>query len=298
MRHIKLWLRRFLYLLIIAEKLMLLFDGFLIWYYTKKMEKLFIVNPFGADVFYEEVVSSTMDVARDLADKNKEHGTVIVSDFQESGRGRNNRLWQAQKGKNLCFTVLLRYSDYIEIPKALTLKSGLAVVFALEDFIKDFRVSLKEKIQIKWPNDVMIAGKKAVGILTESDGTCVFIGIGVNLLQTEFPESLQNKATSISLACKHNFMEDLRFVLLEKILSYLFQEIEKTNDLWRDFISERLYMKDKPVCFISGGADMSSAAPIEGILQGIGSEGELLLLPKGESEVKSFFTGELDVYER
>ena len=72
------------------------------------MRLLDIKNPFGAPVYHEETVSSTFDAARILAGKSEAHGTVIAADFQEAGRGRQNRSWAADRGKNLMFTILLR----------------------------------------------------------------------------------------------------------------------------------------------------------------------------------------------
>jgi len=90
------------------------------------------------------------------------------------------------------------------------------------------------------------------------------------------------------------FDESTRFILLEKILCRLFDEIEKTGEDWRECLSNRLYKKGELVTFAEGAA--GSKKLIEGTLLGIGPGGELLIIPKDEKEEKSFINGELQVY--
>ena len=257
------------------------------------MKLLAVKNPFGAPVYHEETVSSTFDMARLLAKRGEAHGTVIIADFQEAGRGRQNRPWAAEKGKNLLFTVLLRYENISSIPLALTLRTGLAVSLAAEDLAP----ALAGQVKLKWPNDVMIGGGKAAGILTEGDGNNVFIGVGVNVGQTEFPEEYRSKAVSIAQVFS-GLSGDARFLLLEKILSRLFDEIEASAGAgaWRERIIERLYKKGETVIFASGAADSNTL--IEGTLSGINDKGELLIIPKGEKDERAFINGELRVYGR
>jgi BirA family biotin operon repressor/biotin-[acetyl-CoA-carboxylase] ligase len=263
------------------------------------MQQLRLSNPFGAPVYHADTVSSTMDEARLLAEQGLPHGTVLTADFQEAGRGRlRNRPWLADRGKNLFFTILLRYPKIEDIPQAITLKTGLAVALAIEDFVPP----LAGTVQVKWPNDIMIGSRKVAGILTEGDGARVFIGIGVNVAQTEFPEELRSKAGSIALAlgaagAALSLSAESRFNLLEKILIRLHAELELTEDYpptWRERLTERLYCKDEQVCFIDGAAD--SGREVTGRLTGIGDGGELLIIPDGETEARAFVTGELRVY--
>ena len=261
------------------------------------MKILNLKNPFGAPIYHEETVSSTMDTARVLAGKNEIHGTVMCADFQEAGRGRLNRSWVMDRGDNLIFTILLRYKEISSIPEALTLRTGLAISLAIEDFVP----SLAGSIQIKWPNDIMIGSRKAAGILTETDGKNVFIGAGVNVAQREFPVEFRSKAVSIFQALPEGSRgpgESARFTLLEKILFRLYEEIEKPQNSvsWRERLSGRLYKKGETVTFAEGAAD--SGKLITGTLSGIGPGGELLIIPKGEKKEKAFVNGELRVYKQ
>jgi BirA family biotin operon repressor/biotin-[acetyl-CoA-carboxylase] ligase len=254
-----------------------------------------VPNPSGAPVYYRERLSSTMDEARRLAARGEPHGTVICAGIQEAGRGRNRRPWIAAAGENLLFTVLLRYGGLSALPRAITLKAGLALSLGVEDFVPP----LSGRVRVKWPNDLMIDSRKAAGVLTEGDGETVYIGMGVNVAQTVFPEAFRAKATSLALALVDRgapaMGPESRFLLLEKILPRLYRELDapEAGD-WRKRLTERLYRRGCPVRFFPGGAD--SGLMVEGIPEGIGPEGELLLTPRGAAGPESFVTGELDVY--
>jgi BirA family biotin operon repressor/biotin-[acetyl-CoA-carboxylase] ligase len=289
------------------------------------MRTLSLKNPFGAPVYWVETTSSTMDESRRLAAEGAAHGAVIGADFQEAGRGRvRDRPWLGRAGENLFATILLRYPGIAAIPPALTLKTGLAMALAIEDFAP----ALAGLVMVKWPNDIMIrpgaagaaggteAARKAAGILAEGDGKIVYIGFGVNVSQREFPEELKYKAVSIAMARRpaeaappppHRSPADGpvpaphpddRLVLLEKVLARLYQELEGAGsrgpEPWLPRLRERLYMRGRQVRFIPGAA--GSGRAVEGRLTGIGGGGELLILPNGAGEPLAFTTGELDVY--
>ncbi|MCL1812095.1 MAG: biotin--[acetyl-CoA-carboxylase] ligase [Treponema sp.] len=277
------------------------------------MDTLQINNPFGAPVYCKQTVTSTMDEARLLTEEKS--GTVIAADKQSAGRGRSGRYWSMNKGENLSFTIKLCYRSVETIPRCLTLRTGLAVACAIEDFAAfaaDSRNSpLAGRVFVKWPNDVMLLdregrGRKAVGILTEAESGNVYIGIGVNVAQRTFPPELAQKACSIGQALsEENDYTDLaaeqlsekRFVLLENILIRLFDELKTTagESDWRKRLEEKLYMKDSKINFIPGVPEELSNKPVQavkGTLLGIGKEGEIRIL-EDTGEVVSFSTGEL-----
>jgi BirA family biotin operon repressor/biotin-[acetyl-CoA-carboxylase] ligase len=225
------------------------------------------------------------------------HGTVIMADFQQAGRGRiRERRWETEKGSALAFTVLLRFPRLI--PAGLTLRAGLAAALAIEEFAP----TLSGKALIKWPNDILLPalssdGKpsalKAAGILAEAENGNVHIGIGVNISQKQMPAFLRGKATSLSLAAGADYDSGERFILLEKILSRLRDEIEnaKSVDDWRERAEARLYKKGENIRFVKGAAD--SGEFVTGVIAGIGAEGELLIVPPGESAPLAFTAGEI-----
>jgi BirA family biotin operon repressor/biotin-[acetyl-CoA-carboxylase] ligase len=188
------------------------------------------------------------------------------------------------RGVSLPFTVLLRFSNSDNFSSTLTLRTGLAVSLAIEDFMP----CLQNRVFVKWPNDIIIDSKKTAGILCEADRKNVHLGIGVNIAQKIFPEHLREKATSITLAADMDINSGLRFLLLEKILKRLYHEIENKN--WINRLEQRLYKKGEKVIFIEGVKD--SGKEVKGRLIGIGNNGEILILPDDEKVPRSFYAGE------
>jgi BirA family biotin operon repressor/biotin-[acetyl-CoA-carboxylase] ligase len=234
-----------------------------------------------------------MDISRKLAQENSPHGTVILADFQSAGRGRKqDRRWEMERGENLSFTILLKFPGIEDIPSALTLRAGLAVCLATEDFAPN----LQGSCLVKWPNDILIKPargedyKKAVGILCEADGGNVHLGIGINAAQKEFPSHLRGKAVSIALAAERDISREERYTLLENILSRLYAELSAANN-WKARLEQKLYKKNEQVLFIEGAA--GSGKEVKGVLIGITDIGELLIVPDGETKPRSFIAGEL-----
>ena len=252
------------------------------------MYRIDIHNPFDAQVYYSDTVSSTMEVSREFLKSSGAHGTVIAAGFQTAGRGRGtNRTWETEKDSSLLFTILFRWCHAVNIPAALTLRAGLATALGIEDFFP----SLAGKIKIKWPNDLVVIAPvtgKIAGILAEAENGNVRLGIGVNVTQTKFPSYLEKKATSIKLCAgnSRSFDSNDRFLLLEKILVRLRESI--LSDDWIERIESRLFKKDEQVSFAVGAAD--SGKIVTGLLAGIGPGGELRIQTPEEL---SFNCGEL-----
>ena len=262
--------------------------------YSACMTELSLNNPFSAPVFYLETTASVMLDLRALAEQGASHGTVVLADFQKAGRGRGaDRPWKAEKGQNLLFALLLRYSGIVSIPLALTLRTALALLRAIEHTLP----ALKGALRVKWPNDVMLpvdgAYRKTAGILAEGDGQRVYVGVGVNVHQRVFPEGIRDKAGSLALALGPAALPDNeRFSLLEAFLGRLRADIEGPAADWRERLEERLYRKDSRARFIAGPAGAGRA--VEGRICGVGEGGELLL--RTENGIEAFVTGELEVY--
>lgn len=152
----------------------------------------------GQQIHFEETVDSTQRIALQLAIDNAKEGTIVIAEEQLEGRGRLTRKWSSPKETGIWMSIILRPN--IPIPQApqLTLLTAVALVQAIED-VCDISVN------IKWPNDILINGKKVAGILTELQAeadqvSSIIIGIGVNVNQSEsdFPEELRDIATSLS----------------------------------------------------------------------------------------------------
>src|SRR4051794_14278733 len=138
---------------------------------------------------------STNDEAAAWARAGAPHGALVIADAQTGGRGRLGRTWHSPPGENLYFSTVLRP----EIPPHRAPPLTLAVGVALADAVREAGCDA----QLKWPNDLLLDGKKVAGILTEmttSGGRVEFvvIGIGVNLDARAFPAELDGRATSIA----------------------------------------------------------------------------------------------------
>jgi BirA family biotin operon repressor/biotin-[acetyl-CoA-carboxylase] ligase len=142
-------------------------------------------------------LDSTNITARDMAAAGAADGTAVIAEAQRRGRGRLGRSWASPAGKNLYLSVLVRGDVPLEHVAQLSLLSGVAACETVRQWCR---------AEIKWPNDVLIDGRKVVGILAELHGSgaerTVVLGIGVNLNATldDFPEELRDKAGSVSLA--------------------------------------------------------------------------------------------------
>lgn len=142
-------------------------------------------------------VESTQTIAFALAADGAADGTVVVADSQAAGRGRRGRAWVDEPGASLLASIVLRPRlDPARLP-GLSLAAAVAVAEALTR-----TAGLTPRL--KWPNDVLIGGRKVAGILLESRVTgeqaTTILGIGVNLAQRVFPADLAQRATSIWLA--------------------------------------------------------------------------------------------------
>jgi len=196
---------------------------------TDNLETHFV----GQRVIYYPSLTSTMEVARREAQRGAAEGTVIIADEQTVGRGRVRRIWLSPRG-NIALSIIL-YPSIVYLPSLIMLAS-LAVVYSIESVTG-------LKAQLKWPNDVLISGRKVCGILIESnvrggrvDYAIIGIGINVNLKLADFPEFLP-VATSLSgeLGREVPLIELIRCLLVEIERLYLaLPSGESIYQQWRD----------------------------------------------------------------
>ena len=219
--------------------------------------------PAGYRLDYREATGSTNDDARQLGREGAPAGTVIVAGRQDSGRGRRGAAWMCPPGEGLAFTILLRPSEKKALWPRLSLAAGLAVAEGLERF--------GVAAEVKWPNDVWIAGKKIAGILVEAGDEFVVVGMGINVGVTEFPEMLAESATSLALECgEAPPLPAMLSAVLER-----FQIWQGSID--RDF--PELIRHFRLRCALTGQRVRLLAADgaLNGTVRGIGEGGELLL---------------------
>jgi len=152
----------------------------------------------GREIKYLPKVTSTNTKALELLEAGAKEGTVVLTDNQTAGRGRHGHYWYSGAGKGLAFSIILTPHIVFESASLISLMAGLAVGEA----IKKFQLTPR----LKWPNDIILSGKKCGGILVETrlqdkmmTSAIVGIGINVNETSTDFPEAIRSDTTSIAL---------------------------------------------------------------------------------------------------
>ena len=229
---------------------------------TSGLETRFV----GQRVLYYPSLTSTMEVARREARQRAVEGTVIVADEQTAGKGRLKRAWLSPRD-NIAMSVIL-YPDLAYLP-SLVMLASLAVVHGIEAV-----TGLKS--QIKWPNDVLINGRKVCGILIESDVQAnrvnyatIGIGVNVDLKLADFPD-IQPIATSLSdeLGREVSRLSIVRCLLIEIERLYLALSAGgSVYEEWRD----SLVTLGKMVRATSG------ETVYEGVAESVARDGSLLL---------------------
>ncbi len=173
----------------------------------------------GSEFIHLKEVGSTNSWLKSLPTERFVHGMVVSTDNQTGGRGQHDRHWISEPCKNLTFSVGFRPPGADRLP-LLTLATAYAVMGEVQMFTG-------EKVYLKWPNDIMIKGKKLGGVLTEciflgSRPDRVIVGIGLNLEQTEFADTLPNAVSLSSLTAKIPEREKIMAGCLSRIeQSYL-----------------------------------------------------------------------------
>jgi BirA family biotin operon repressor/biotin-[acetyl-CoA-carboxylase] ligase len=220
----------------------------------------------GQEVSYYHSLPSTNDVAKTRAQEGAKEGTVIVAEEQTAGRGRIKRRWLSPRGSIALSIILYPLLDYLP---SLIMVASLAVAHAIE------RVT-GLKTQLKWPNDVLVNGKKVCGILVESDVrgnkvdyAIIGIGINVNLKLSEFPQ-IAPIATSLS-------QELGRDVSCREIVQSLLAEAER---LYLALASGESVFKQWRNRLVTLGQEVqvsSAEATCRGVAEAVARDGSLLL---------------------
>ncbi|MGH2575257.1 MAG: biotin--[acetyl-CoA-carboxylase] ligase, partial [Ignavibacteria bacterium] len=133
-------------------------------------------------IYYFNEIDSTNEYAKKIKD---EDNILIVSEYQTSGRGRFNRIWESEKGKNLTFTIKKKFNLENKYLQIVNFYFIYFLLDAVEKFIID-NLNLRPDLEIKWPNDILLSGKKLCGLLIESNQKNFYVGIGLNVNQEKF----------------------------------------------------------------------------------------------------------------
>ena len=243
----------------------------------------------GLPTVFLKKIDSTNNEAKRRAEKGAVHGSLFVAEEQDAGKGRRGRSWESPVGSAIAMSLLLKpwfspgSASMLTLVAAMAVADGIRAVTGLET-------------GIKWPNDIVINGKKVCGILTEmsAEMDCinyVVIGIGINVNVTEFPEEIRDRATSILLETGEQVC---RAEIIAQILSAferyyeLFLETEDLT-LLKQVYEERLVNLGKPVCVLDPKGEWKGEA------RGIDEKGRLLVKAETDGEVRAVESGEVSV---
>lgn len=242
----------------------------------------------GKHVLYFDEIDSTNTAIKRAAEKDAPHGTLAVADYQSMGKGRRGRSWTAPHGVGIWMSLLLRPKLPPTCASMLTLVAALAVSEGISE-----ACGLEAKI--KWPNDIVVSGKKVCGILTEmsTELDCInyiVTGIGINVANREFPEDIRDTATSL-------YLETGREVRRSQLIAAIMCAYEKYYDIFiekndmsalMDTYNSRLANCNAKVRVLSPGNEYSGTA------LGINKMGELLVRTD-DGNVHEVISGEVSV---
>jgi BirA family transcriptional regulator, biotin operon repressor / biotin---[acetyl-CoA-carboxylase] ligase len=241
---------------------------------------------FGRKIYTFETIDSTNTCAKALAGCWAAEGTVVFSETQTAGRGRLGRSWYSAPQQNLTFTIILRPSLPPDSVNLLPLFTGVVIAEAIEEHCG-------VAIECKWPNDLLIGGKKVAGILCEGSFKqdmveYVTVGIGLNVNQETFPAPLQETATSLRLSLGHPVE---RTGLFRAIIASFEREYDLLAVRGYDSIVPRWLGRSSVV---GRQIEVSQEGTmITGVVRGISAEGSLLLeTPDG---LKGLLAGDVTV---
>lgn len=241
-------------------------------------------SSFGKRILHFFQTESTNDVALRLGEEGELHGTIILAEKQTAGRGRAGHSWVSEASAGIYVTLLLRPPISPLVSPALTIAAGLAARDAIA-------AETALPTDIRWPNDVMLNGKKVCGILTEMQAEpdrihFAAVGIGVNVNQTKMPADLANIATSLRIETGrlHSRLE-LLARLLRRLDHYYNQFVtEGAAPILRQFSEVSSYAEGKRVR-ISTGDDsfvgITAGLEPSGILRVRRDDGKMELVISG-----------------
>jgi BirA family transcriptional regulator, biotin operon repressor / biotin---[acetyl-CoA-carboxylase] ligase len=190
-------------------------------YNIRLLEERLADKLIGHKIYYYPEIGSTNDETYQLGLEAAPEGTVVIADTQTKGKGRQARVWHSPAGSNIYTSILLRPDIQPAAAPQISLVAGVAVAEIIEQYCPD-------KAELKWPNDILIKGKKVCGILSEMetvgnkvDFVVVGIGINVNMKQGEFSPDIRDSATALSLEVqKEVSRQDLIIALYENLAKW------------------------------------------------------------------------------
>lgn len=244
------------------------------------------------EVLYFDTIDSTNTKAQELAEKGYPSGTLVVADKQESGKGRRGRSWVSPPCTGIFMTLMIKPDINPNNASMLTLVAALAVAKAITSVTG-------EEAMIKWPNDIVVNGKKVCGILTEMNAQFdyinhIVVGIGINVHNESFPEEISQMASSLMIEAGGKRFH--RAQIIAETMSYFeqyydtFLQTQDLSALVREY-DKLLVNRNKSVRVLD------PKEPFDGKAMGITPKGELIvdtwesrkLVSSGEVSVRGIY---------
>lgn len=226
-----------------------------------------------------KIVSSTNDYARDLLkEKSPEEGTIILTNYQTKGKGHDENTWESKAGENLLMSIIL-YPDFLEVARQFDL--SMAVSLGITDALGE--ILPEESFLLKWPNDIYHGINKLGGILinTEIIGeqfSYVIAGIGLNVNQTEFSDSIPNPVSLRQITNKKFVPGDLAEKMAARIMKRI-EMLKNSPENTRKDYHQKLLGFNQERNFIYRGKK------VKAIIKGVNEFGHLVL-DKGDQTIQ------------
>ncbi|MNW25649.1 Bifunctional ligase/repressor BirA [compost metagenome] len=259
------------------------------WLQQEELAAAIDTRRFGQELRVLMTTASTQQVAMELAESGMAEGLTVLAEEQTGGRGRFGRKWFSPPGKGIWMSIILRPQQPLQYTSQLTLLTGVAVCRAI-------RQCTGVQAEIKWPNDLLVNGRKLCGILLESAVEdqrlryCIAgIGIDVNMETDDYPEELKKLATSLRL-------ESGKVINRTELIAAILSELESLYDLYAE-------QGFTPIASLWEALSASIGRRIRSVIRGETVEGTAmgldtsgaLLLRLDDGQVVPVFSGEIEL---
>jgi len=223
----------------------------------------------GTTIHHFLETGSTNDVARQLAEQNAPEGTLVLAEEQTQGRGRLGRSWLSERGAGIYASILLRPALKPRDAAVLTLVAAVAGSEAIEQVCG-------LRADIKWPNDLLLSGRKCCGILSEmqagDDIRYVIVGIGINVNHSMFPQELGQGATSLRIEGKRPYPRIAVLCEFLRRFEVLYDDLQTDN---RSAVLQRWVNRSSFAVGKQVSVDLGSGKRVEGQTAGLSELGNL-----------------------
>ena len=235
--------------------------------FTNLIETNLRTKELGQQIEYYQRIDSTNKEAWEIIDlEDISHGTIVITDNQLSGKGRNGNTWFMSPSKGLSMSIILKQSISIHDGLLIPIAAGVAIAKALEN--------RGGNPKLKWPNDILINNKKCGGVLCETrvkNNSIVqmVIGIGLNVNETnnDFPDTLSKSATSLAIETNQSNQRELLCAIITTYFERLLDDLPSSLPIWQNYCNHI----NKSVSFNHDGNIQS------GIFKGLDNDGKAII---------------------